>query len=163
MVNYKQVEVQGDYELVSFVQKDLTHYAIRIIETQEILETIAPTKELNGWALRKAVVEKLHTYNSDTSKVSATFKQTKSIVTDVQELEVGMVITYANPNWTGDQRFCKILHLGEWLVTGIGPNGENLFWSYESLAKLLDKGTFKIIPANKVPEGVTFPESTDQI
>lgn len=155
---YKSVETQGEYELVSFVSKDLTHYSIRKKGTTEIFETVPPTKTLNGWALRKTMSEKLKKYSSGEAVEVNSFKGTSSLTTNIRDLEVGMILTYQVPGPLGNQRFYKVTALGEWLVSCVDPNGASMFWSYESLDNLLVKGKMKVMPTARIPESLTFPE-----
>lgn len=51
----KLVQQQGNYETVSWMKSDVTYYGIREIGSSTFLSTYAPTPDLKGWPLRKAV------------------------------------------------------------------------------------------------------------
>ena len=161
MNNVKVVDTKGKFELVSYMHKDLTHYAIRLAGTDVTLESAAPTKTLKGWDLRKEMTQKLLEYSTSGKVVNSPsgFENVTSAVRDIKGLEVGMVITYQIPNNLGNQRFCKITSFGDHFIFCIDPNGEKMFWSKESLKARVEEGIFKIITIEKIPEGLTFPEN----
>ena len=159
-MTYTLIDSQGSYELVSFVQKDLTHYSVRVKESGEICVQQGPTAELKGWALRKAMQEKLKEFASS-GVTTNTFNATRTITNDVKELQPGMVISYVNPNWRENQCFWKIIALGEWLVSTINPNGERMYWMYDSLADKLLSGAFKVMHRDRIPPELIFPDENE--
>ena len=55
----KVVQQIGEYELISWIQSDLTYYGIRRISETTLLQTYKPTADLKGWDLRAHVTQQL--------------------------------------------------------------------------------------------------------
>lgn len=157
MTNVKVVAAKGDFELISWMHKDLVNYGIREKDGTTMFEQFVPTKNLKGWDLRKKCVEALDTYATEGLKVVETSGKVKQAVTSPYDIEVGHIIVWTNPS-NKEMVFGKVFQLEEYMAFYIKPNGEEGFWSYETLDNLMPKGQIKVSNLEDIPEGIIFPE-----
>jgi len=132
----KLVEKGNRFDLLSWMHKDLVHYGIKDSQTDQILETFSPTKELKGWELRKHVIELLHKY--DKEGVPNEIVTKTSFTKSVEDLVPGNVLAWYNPI-KQENTYAIISKITEHLVLSKSKNSEPCFIK-DSLQKKIDSG-----------------------
>ena len=154
-MNVKIVEKGKYFDLVSWTQKDLVHYAIRDKSEQQTIETFAPTAELKGWDLRKNCLQKLYTYDAKgLQKSTCTFR---NVATNSKDVQVGHILVWFNP---GDSmyRYSKVIKLSDIFVYYIKPTGFDSCMTFAQLQKRLEKDEVRVIDEGQLPKKIVFPQ-----
>ena len=154
MNNVKVVKEGEHYDLISWVYKDLTHYAIREKGTSQIQEQWEPTGSLKGWDLRKHVIAELDRYDQEGPSKEVQ-EEYKSVVPSVKDVEVGQVFVWWNPT-KEEYSFAEVTAIMPETIHCVKHDGFSFGWIKDSLQQKMDQGIVKVINRDSVPEGLTF-------
>ena len=154
-MNVKIVEKGKYFDLVSWTQKDLVHYAIRDKSGQQTVETFSPTAELKGWDLRKLCIQKLYTYDAKgIQKSTTTFR---NVVKNVKEVQVGHVLVWFNTN-NNTYSYSKVVKISDIFIYYVKPQGFDSCMTIDQLQKHLEKDDVRVIDEGQLPQKIVFPQ-----
>lgn len=148
----KVIDTKKGLLLVSWLYKDIVHYAI-MDEDGGTLEVFKPTPTLKGNGLRAYVIRQFKT-----REINQYLGKWTVVAMDVADINLGDVIAYERGK--GKIIFAKVIHITPALIFAITPDGEDTLWIKDKVNDKIANQEIYVISQDEVPETFkTWPKS----
>jgi hypothetical protein len=152
--NYKVLKTGKWYDLITWMFRDLVHYAILRKEDKLKIETFTPSPKLNGWALRAQAIEKFEAYEKDGISLPKMFPNAINSIDELMPHHILVTINEAKKQF----EFRKILELTPNMCYWIRHDGFDFCSTYKDLQREFDRGLLRVVNRESLPQPIKFPD-----